>query len=50
MLQKYGRHGNPKYHHFRLGSDDVELQWESKGVRVGWGLHIAVTTMGSCNF
>lgn len=32
MLQKYGRHGNPKYHYFRLAADDRELQWESKNV------------------
>jgi hypothetical protein len=32
MLQKYGRHGNPKYHFFRLGAEDTELQWESKNV------------------
>lgn len=42
-LLKYGRHGAPKYHHFRLSADDAELQWESKGVstllaasRVAW--------------
>ncbi len=41
-LQKYGRHGAPKFHYFRLGQDDTELQWESKNVRgggvgaVGW--------------
>lgn len=29
-LQKYGRHGNPKTHYFRLSSDDTEVQWESK--------------------
>ena len=34
MLQKYGRHGTPKYHYFRLSSNDDELQWESKNVRV----------------
>eukprot|EP00983_Pelagomonas_calceolata_P131889 1161819-Pelagomonas_calceolata.AAC.8 len=32
MLQKYGRHGNPKYHYFRLGAEDTQLQWESKNV------------------
>ncbi len=32
MLLKYGRIGSPKYHHFRLSSDDSELQWESKKV------------------
>lgn len=32
MLQKYGRHGIPKYHYFRLAAEDTELQWESKNV------------------
>ncbi|GAX81426.1 hypothetical protein CEUSTIGMA_g8856.t1 [Chlamydomonas eustigma] len=40
MLLKYGRHGNPKSHFFRLSSDDTEVQWESKGrvrrVHLGW--------------
>ena len=30
LLLKYGRHGQPKSHYFRLSSDDTELQWESK--------------------
>ncbi|MEW5304415.1 MAG: hypothetical protein WDW36_007026 [Sanguina aurantia] len=34
LLQKYGRQGTPKYHHFRLSSDDSELQWESKNGRI----------------
>ena len=29
-LLKYGRHGAPKIHYFRLSTDDTELQWESK--------------------
>ncbi|GFH25126.1 BRX domain-containing protein, partial [Haematococcus lacustris] len=33
MLQKYGRHGNPKYHYFRVAADDNELQWDSKNGR-----------------
>lgn len=32
ILEKYGRHGKPKFHHFKLGADDSELQWVSKGV------------------
>jgi hypothetical protein len=32
QLYKYGRHGKPKYHYFRLAEEDTELQWESKGV------------------
>ncbi len=38
-LEKYGRHGSPKVHFFRLSSDDLELQWESKNVS-GTFMHV----------
>ena len=41
-LLKYGRHGQPKSHYFRLSSDDSELQWDSKVCRV-CGSDIAVS-------
>jgi hypothetical protein len=31
-LQKYGRRGGPKWHHFRLSGDDSNLQWKSANV------------------
>eukprot|EP00798_Chlamydomonas_sp_ICE-L_P032379 gene32379-2571_t len=32
-LEKYGRHGSPKMHYFRLSDNVAELQWDSKNGR-----------------